>query len=482
MSEQQPFHMVTVGMSPRLVNNLWDRIASRGGFRISHVAHASFDRNSWGGDSTGGSVYFIREQISEALPQPDPELLASLEQEGVPTIHNMLMSDRFLCPLPYEQGLAYATLLVRRLLALYRETKPSVIVGDFDNLLGSLGFAVAKRLSIPWCAMYFSPLPSGRVAFCSDLSPASMIKLDARRAELSADAERVLRDFEARKVQAYASVPPQLLSASFVFKQLPSQLRTLLQILGRRRLRQQLKYTDYAGSYSVAAKFREALRARRNLWRMHRSGLATAPGRRRYAFFGLHMQPESSIDVHAHFFSNQLRVVELMARSLPPTHTLFVKLHKSDASNYSPQKLAQLSSFPGVQLVSPYADAIEFIRHADLVFAIQGTIGLEAAMLGKRVVMFGDSPVKNFPSVSTIGKVEDLPQLVREKLAERSPSREEILAGLATYFEPFHHASCNDWTVVPSDAQIDDYVQLFALLERYVRRNENAGRDHRMAS
>src|SRR5438477_9811434 len=161
MSEQQAFHLVTVGRSPTLVRNLWNRVAQRCGFRISHIVHASFDRSSWG-ESPGGGVYLIREQLSEPLPRPDPELLASLEQDGVPTIHNMLMSDRFLAKLPYEEALAYATLLARRLHALYRETRPSAIVGDFDNLLASLAFAVARRLNIPWFAMYFSALPSGR--------------------------------------------------------------------------------------------------------------------------------------------------------------------------------------------------------------------------------------------------------------------------------------------------------------------------------
>jgi capsular polysaccharide biosynthesis protein len=477
MTEQRTFHLVTVGWSPSLVRNLWSRVAHRGGLQISHIAHPSFDRSSWG-ESMSGRVYFLRDTIADRLPSPDCELLASLEQEGVPTIHNMLMGDRFLSRLPYSEGLAYASMLAQRLQSLYREIRPSAVVGGFDGLEGSLGFAVARRLGIPWFAMYFSSLPSGRVALCSDLSPASMVTFKAHgRAELRVEAERLLRDFEERKVQAFAYIPPQLLSLSFMLRQLPVQLRALLRILSRRRLREHLKYTDYAGSYSASTKIREALRARWNLWSLHRRRLPTTPSKKRYAFFGLHMQPESSIDVHAHFFSNQVRVVELMARSLPPTHTLYVKPHKSDASNYSPQRLAQLARFPGVQLISPYADTIEFIKHADLVFSIQGTIGLEAAMLGKPVVMFGESPVRNFPSVSTVGKTIELPRLVRDKLSERSPGRPAIVEALAGYLTWFHPASVNDWTLTPSDSQIDRYVEVFRLLQQHVE-EQDAGLEH----
>jgi hypothetical protein len=176
------------------------------------------------------------------------------------------------------------------------------------------------------------------------------------------------------------------------------------------------------------------------------------------------MQPESSIDVFAHFFSNQVRVIELMARSLPPTHALLVKLHKSDVPNYSSDYLAKLAKFPGLRIVAPYANALDFIRNADLIFAIQGTIGLEAALLGKPVIMFGDSPAKVFPSVATFGKAGDLPVLVREKLAAPQAGREEILDALAEFLAPFYPASANDWGKRPSDAQIDGYVHLFALL------------------
>ena len=142
-----------------------------------------------------------------------------------------------------------------------------------------------------------------------------------------------------------------------------------------------------------------------------------------------------------------------------------VKLHKSDTTNYSSESLAKYSRFPGVELVSPHADTLSFIRQADLIFSIQGTIGLEAALLGRPVIVFGDSPTKRrFPSVSTIGKTIDLPKLIRRKLAEPPPPRSDIVAAFAAYLAPFYPACHNDWRVRPTDAQIDDFVKLFALL------------------
>jgi hypothetical protein len=233
-----------------------------------------------------------------------------------------------------------------------------------------------------------------------------------------------------------------------------------------------LRFTDFPQSYSIRSLLAVAFRRRKNLWFLNRRALLDRPPPRRFVFFGLHMQPESSIDVFAHFFSNQERVIELISRSVPPTHAILVKLHKSDTPSYSAERLAKIASFPGVELVSPYADAVEFIKKAELIFAIQGTIGLEGALLGKPVIMFGDSPVTVFPSVSTFGRTVDLPALVSTKLAEHPPGRSEIIAGFSAYLAAFFPASSNDWNVTPTDAQIEDYVRLLELLRTHLDKRQ----------
>jgi hypothetical protein len=475
MDQLKSFHILTVGWGPQLVRDLWDRIAETGGFRISHIAHPSFECNSWPEKLRSHPVYFFRDDIRMPIQPGDREFLATLERDGVPTIHNMILSDRIVSKLPYDEAIGYAGLLTERLFKLYEALNPTVVIGAFDALHGSLSLAVARHRGIPWYALNFTALPSGQAAFATDLTPASPLIFDPRRKDLlRSDAERLLGDFESRKIKAAAYVPPKLFSASFIFGQIPSQLATFFRVLRRRRLKRFLKFTDYPNSYSIRGMVGEALRLRKNSWLLNRRVLLASPPQRRFAFFGLHMQPESSIDVFAHFFSNQERVIELMARSLPPTHSLLVKLHKSDTSNYSSESLAKYSRFPGVELVSPYADAIEFIKKAELVFAIQGTIGLEGALLGKPVIMFGDSPSKVFPSVSTIGKTTDLPALVRSKLAEPAPSRSQIVEGFAAYLAPFYPASANDWSVKPTDAQIVDYVKLFELLRAHAAKLEES--------
>jgi len=463
--------LLTVGTYPILVRNLWDRIAATGGYDFTHLVHPTYDVRSWTeGSKTGDQLLYFFDGARVPTHEVETDLLASLEGNGVPTIHNMILGDCVVSKLPYTDALGYATFLARRLEEVYRKVRPMIIIGDFDSVHGSMGYAVAKRLSIPWFALQFSPLPSGHVALCSDMSPGSVVTLEPGRHErLRAFAAQLLADFELRRVQASAYIPPNLLSPGFILKHIPSQIAAFARTLQRRRNRALLRFTEVSGWHSIRGRVREGVRVRRNLLLLrHRRLIREPPPDQRFAFFGLHMQPEASVDVWAPFFSNQIRAVELLSRSLPPTHKLLVKLHKSDVTNYSPEYLAELANLPGVEVVSPYADTHQFILRADIVFSIQGTMGLEAALLGKPVIMFGNILGDLFPSTTVVGKAIDIPALVRAQLARPPPSRSEVVEAFALYLAPFYPASSNDWTTTPDDAAIKGFASLFNLLHAYL--------------
>lgn len=286
--------------------------------------------------------------------------------------------------------------------------------------------------------------------------------------ELQSLAEVLLQQFESKKIGAPAYIAPPALSLAGKMAKLPRRFVALHRTIRKARLREFLQYTEGRSDHSVSAvlaHFRRAASARKAISGMR---ALTEPPATPYVLFGLHMQPESSIDVWAPFFSNQMWVIELLSRSIPPTHKLLVKIHKSDISNYSREQLEKMQSFPGVELVAPFTDSRDLIQNADLIVAIQGTMGLEAALFGKPVIMLGDSPVTIFPSVSRIGDLPELPVLVQSKLVESPPSRTDIVNAYAEYLAPFWPASYNDWTAGTTAEEIYNYVILFDTLKQYV--------------
>lgn len=471
MSAEAAFRFLTVGWGRELVERLWSGLAPGGPIRVSHLLHPRMTPSDWPAPREGLDLHYFREAgASPPMPEPDLDLLASLEQEGVPTVHNMILGDRVLSKLPYRDALAYATFLARRLAAAFEKLRPSAVVGGFDSLHTALGLAVARSRGIPWFALHYTVIPPGYAGFCDRLSPAARVRLPggADEASLRSLAEESLRGFEQREVRAYAYIAPPPPSIAGHLSALPARSAALLRLVHRGRDGAFLRFTDEPGRFSVAgalARKRELARARRDLeW----VDALDAPPRGRYALFALHTQPESSIDVWAPFFSNQPWVIELLSRSMPPDCRLLVKIHKSDVAKYTREQLERLRAFPGVELVRPFADTRRFIECASLVVGIQGTIGLEAALLGKPVIMLGESPVTVFPSATGIGRLDELPGLVRSKLDEPAPTRERIVAAYATYLAPFRPASHNDWTAPPSDGEAGRFAALFAALRDHV--------------
>ncbi|MEO8464195.1 MAG: hypothetical protein ABI640_02560 [Gammaproteobacteria bacterium] len=461
------FHVVTVGWAPLQVERLWRQIEERSGDRCSHIVHPRFVARQFRGAPSRVRLRFFRDDLSQRMPEPDLELLTSLEQEGVPTIHNMILGDRVVSRLDYQVALAYATFLAKRLIELFGELDPSVVIGDFDGLHGGVALAVARRMKIPWFALHFGVLPSGMVCLCKDQSPAVREQV-VTGSPSAAWAETLLKRFEHKSVRAPAYIAPRQLSLMGELRKLPARMIAVGRTMRRARLRDGWQFTEEATDYSVGAAVRNLLRARAAGKAISKVGTLDVPPDMPFVFFGLHMQPESTVDVWAPFFSNQMWVIELLSRAIPPSHKLLVKIHKSDVANYSQKQLGQMKSFPGVEIVRPFADSRAFVEAADLVVAIQGTLGLEAALLGIPVIMLGNSPITLFPSATRVGEISDLPKLIRSKLAESRPDRSKIIEAYVSYLSPFMPAGHNNWTVEPTTEEVDGYVNVFRNLKNFL--------------
>jgi hypothetical protein len=463
MTSHPAFHILTVGWNLEVIRRLADPVEKETRFAFSHIVDPSLDRLSAPQALPPEKFHFVREDVTAGLPPGDTSLLAALERDDVPTIHNMIMGDRLVRNLPYEMAISWATFLARRFEELFVEIRPSVVIGGFDGLHSGLALAVARKLNIPWFAINFTAIPLGLAGFCKGMSPGTVFSCRATSAEsLRQRAEATVGEFEARRL-----VVPTYLSANdaaMIVKRLPAHFRAFWRVFRRVVGSRFDPYTQVPPMRLV----REYARKRANLFRLSKQPFLTTPPTTPYLFIGLHMQPESSIDVWAPFFSDQFAVIESIARANPPDHLLLVKLHKSDADNYSPRQLARLRRLPGVQLVSPYVSSRDFIEKAALVLAIQGNIAMEGALLGRPVLFFGESRFTELPSVTKVGRVTDLPRQIREKLSERPPGRESILQGLVSYLSHYAPGCSNDWEERPSAEEIRELAEHFKALRGFV--------------
>ena len=458
------FHILTVGFKLDLIDRLWNGVKSATGFTFSHICHPSLDQyDCVNGDERSNQLYYLRDTLGMKIPPPDRGMLAELARPGVPTIHNMIMGDRVVRTLDYTEALSYATCLTHRMEGLFQDIKPSVIIGDYDALHGGIALAVARKLRIPWFALTFTTIPKGLSGFCTGMTPDTIYPVRSYPPEeLYALADNTLREFELQQlaVPAYESAN----TMGMILRRLPAHMNFFYGAVARAIRMRFDKFTQYPARRLA----KEYLRKRRNILLLPKHWFIDCPPPLPYLLIGLHRQPESSIDVWASFFSDQFHVIEAISRATPPTHLIAVKLHKSDADNYSRNQLERLRRLPGVRLVSPFVQSRGFIENASLVLAIQGNIALEAAMLGRPVLVFGDTKFVDLPSVSRVNRITDLPDQLRTKLAEKKPEREEIVRGLMSYLGRFAPGCYNNWEVTPSEVEFENLAELFRALRDYV--------------
>jgi hypothetical protein len=476
-----PFHIVLVGIAAPKFSRLMAHVQAQCGYRVSNIVTTAEAVKILRGDAIPAEhIHFIdsRRGIPEANAE-DLAYLALLERPGIPTIHNMIRSDYFVSQLPYRTAVSYCAHLARGLQQLYSQLRPSVVVAGHDRVLAAMSAAVAANESLPWYSLSFSVLPVGYVGVSERVIPDELLCITrGPTPELRVKADELLQEFEQRILRAPAYVSAHTFGR--VVRKLGCHARGAIETLRR----QYGSESDRFNTNSFVFMAKQYFRKRINLLRFPKSWFLTEPPKEPYLFFGLHMQPESSIDVYAPFFANQLDTIEKMARAIPPTHKLLVKIHISDADNYSRAQLRRLRDLPGVHLVSPTAWSRPFVDRSAGLIVISGTMGLEGALLGKPVIALGRMAYASFPTVVRVGDLNEMPEVIRRQLAISHPGREAIVAAYADYLSRFVCATgpsattqLDDWVTCdePAIEECAGFVTFFRALEAYLGRKVSIG-------
>ncbi|MDD3986002.1 MAG: hypothetical protein PHY59_09070, partial [Methanobacterium sp.] len=309
------FHILFNGCASSKFVSLLSEVKKKNNYKFSFIVLSKRDvKLLLKNGILSTDIYCLSEGKVKEPNLKDIEYLSFLEQQkDVLTIHNMIMSDRVVSKLKYSEGIAYASYLANKFKCLYKEILPSVVIGGHDAMHSAIGCAIAKAESIPWFSLNFSTLPSGYIALSLGVIPNEMVLLQEREERsLCSLAEKSLSDFENKQVKTLAYIsaynikeviqrfPKQLLAGFCVFKTMLFN-----------------NFNKYAG-YDFAFIFKQYFRKRMNLLTLPKKWLIKQPPQSPFVFFGLHMQPESSIDVYSPFYSNQFDIIEKIARSIPP--------------------------------------------------------------------------------------------------------------------------------------------------------------------
>ncbi len=146
----------------------------------------------------------------------------------------------------------------------------------------------------------------------------------------------------------------------------------------------------------------------------------------KYVFFPLHTEPEVSLLVYGRPYLNQTEIIRMLALSLPVDTILVVKEHPWMVGKRSLSSYEKMLNIPRVRFADPRLEARVLIQKACMVAVVTGSVGLEAAMLGKPVLTFGDCPFNLLPMVRRCEDPRRLQSIIRD-LLERTGDDESVL-------------------------------------------------------
>jgi len=460
------FKIFTVGWDPEFIEQFLGALERDPDFEFFHGLIGDADRvdlarTKWP-DKRFATVSKSKRQ---GLPRTDFLLLGELERKGLATIREMVQGDRVMRRRPSEESLQYATLLAVRMRESAEDFQPDLVLASHDGIHAAMSLAVAKSMNIPWVALAFTTIPGGLTAFSRGLTPNQLVPLERIVDEQTKEDARKIVERVRKKTQ-----PIMAYRAPMTIAQWSKQYVWHAGNLLIRKRKSQFLGIDRFTYPTTTERAADIIRRSFNRLTMPASKMIQAPPKRPFVYFPLHMAPESSVDTWAQHFQDQISLAKQFSIAVPTDTDFVVKLHFSDPDNYSRGQVEDLVARPGVHVAHPSASGSKFIEEASFILGIQGTSCLEGALAGKPVLMFGDSPYLEFPSVKRAGRPDEwFEQVVSMRQLPR-PNEDEILEAYTRYLARYMPGRINDWSQTITLEETQRIVSCFHRLKDYVRR------------
>jgi len=398
-------------------------------------------------------TYLIKEwEIYEEaiVRKPNREHLMELENEfGDPTLWNAIVSDRRLflgakaaftqdynCRYTHDQLLSVLELTMTELLKVFDSVQPVLVVNFICVTIGEyLAYLVARNRGIRMVNLRPSRIANFFVEADHVNEPSgSVLNAYSRLRSREIDEPEQLRHLaNAREYLSvvrdthsmYEGVTTPLVDKSKRRRfHVPQRAIGVASTIGRliqrdlKRSSEKTKDNYYRpGLYSFwISRVVKPARER------YLENLAIPIERLRsedYAFYPLHKEPEVTLLVYGRYALNQIEVIRNIALSLPVGFKLVVKEHPASIGYRPRSYYKKLLAIPNVVLISSFTKSRVVVQNSRLVAVVSGSIGFEALVCGKPLIVIGNAPFQILPRtmIRTVNAYQKLAQEIKDLLS-----------------------------------------------------------------
>ena len=163
-----------------------------------------------------------------------------------------------------------------------------------------------------------------------------------------------------------------------------------------------------------------------------------------YVYFPLHLQPEATLLSTTPVFSDQLSIIRSLSASLPAGYKLVVKDYPLQAGKRPYNFYSQILKLPNTLLYHRLFPSLSLVEKSDLVITVQGTVGFEALLRNKKVLLFGRSIYESIYGIKHVNNYKDLQHILKEFIFEDldiDKQNKSIMAYLSAWLDILYKSS-----------------------------------------
>ena len=356
--------------------------------------------------------------------------LEEIEMAQRPYINDIILMDRNLRAIDSKKSRMYLNFVARKSYNFIKKNNPILINSWRDTSVQMIIMKVAKAFNYNFVIPTRYRLPPEFYGFCSDFETNSFVKIH--------DVDDLHLEWAMNTFKKLLTVKPELkVSArSFmdVLRLIPKHSIAFCDLLTKLYYDWGNRYNRYGIDQIISMYIRR--RGRLLIYKIFNPTNRKVDIREDYIYFPLHTQPESSIDVQASLYCNQIEFVKSICRVLPLGKKLYVKVHPTDVDGQPLSFFKNIAEIPGVVLVNYDYSSSELISNASCVITMTGTAGMEAALRGIPVITFSDNFYNEFPTVVQSKGFESLQEILKPESLQNihnSFSSDKIIQTIAKW-------------------------------------------------
>jgi hypothetical protein len=405
-------------------------------------------------------IFDKSEFLTEELRLSTVKEIVDAEATSDWTVNMALIADRFVMASNKSDINDYVCLYYYHIKHFFKDKAIDVVFGEPTNVNEIIANLVCQQLKIPFLYPQHMRIPSDRFFFEQGIASGIMVSSGS---EASSNlGEKIIKDFRFKsKHPSYFHLNNhKKLSVTSFFYILRNRAKDLLsrkRSLTHHRLLDQIKirfksfincfYLTYIYKYDSITHNSEKI-----------------------AFFGLHVQPEASIDVMAPYFSDQLKLIKDVRRALPLDVCLLIKEHPNFLGKKNINFFKELKRIPNVRVVDPWTSTFDIYRHSNLVITVSGTTAYEAGILGIPAIAFSPMFFTGFSSVNYCPEITQLKSFAKTQMKH---AKTNFLADIAFMNSLIEKSYSGYWSDPLSDPNVMSPSNLNALFVGFLDIVEN---------